>query len=54
VAAVILAYEGCGLGVLELEVREGARRGDIEERVTEGGVSWESARLEVTFIVDLV
>jgi hypothetical protein len=53
-AAIILAYEGCKLSVLELEVKEGARRGDTEERATKGGVSWESARLEVTFIIDLV
>jgi hypothetical protein len=48
-AAVILAYEGCGLGVLELEAGEGAGGGD-----TEGGVSWERAGPGVAFIVDPV
>jgi hypothetical protein len=58
-AAVILAYEGCGLSVLGLEAGEGAggggtEEGDTEEGDTEGGVSWERAGPGVAFTVDLV
>jgi hypothetical protein len=38
-AAVILAYEGYRLSVLELEVGEGARGGDTKEGDTKGRVS---------------
>jgi hypothetical protein len=51
---IILVYNGYGLSVLELKVKEGVERGDIEKRVIEGGVSWESAKLEVAFTINLV
>ena len=53
-AAVILAYEGegCELGDLELEAGEGAGGGDADKGNTEGGVSWKRAGPEVAFIVD--
>jgi hypothetical protein len=38
-AAVILAYEGYRLSILELEVGEGAGRGDTKEGDTKEGVS---------------
>jgi hypothetical protein len=58
-AAVILAYEGYGLNVLELKAREGAGKGDIKEGDTkegdiEGEVSWKRAGPGIAFTINLI